>query len=76
MTLHLIIRDEKLFCLYVTELNGKLAIISLFVKKKCSKFIHYKLFNKRYLHTTYFMFILCTILVGEENTSQGFIQRI
>lgn len=70
MTLHLIIQDEKLFCLLLTELNGKfngkLAISSPLVKKKCSKFIHYKLFNKWYLQTTHFMFILRTILGGRE----------
>lgn len=33
MTFHLIIQDEKLLCLYLTELNGKPAISSLFVKK-------------------------------------------
>lgn len=34
MTLHPIMQDEKLSFLYLTELNGKLAISSPFVKKK------------------------------------------
>ena len=52
MTLYQIIQSEKLLCLFLTELNGKLAISSPLVKKKCSKFIHYKLFNNKwYLYT-------------------------
>lgn len=67
MTLHQIIQSEKLLCLFLTELNGKLAISSPLVKKKCSKFIHYKLFNNKwYLYTTHFMFMLCTILGGRK----------
>lgn len=75
MTLHPIMQDEKLSFLYLTELNGKLAISSPFVKKKYVL----NLYTTNYLiNDICILHISCLYYApfqGRGNNSQGFIQR-